>query len=371
MLNRIKFFLPTKVFFGEGCLSQFLPEASAFGKNALIVTGRRSARRTGLLDSVCKILKESDIVHYLFEDASPEPSVVDCVRAAEAGLKYNVDMIIAVGGGSAMDVAKAAAVLMKNSGSLQDYFGEERFSNEPLPVIAIPTTCGSGSEVTRYAVIINEQTGTKKTVSSERIIPKMAILDPSTIKSLPGPLIAGTGMDALCHAIEGFLSVKANHLTQLLSREAIRLIFGNIEDAAKSMAMKHIESVFLGSLYAGFVINHTATIFIHGMAYGLTIRYKVHHGTANALCLPYALLFLKKHGYEDEIKELERLIPVDAIIDMNKRMGLPFRLKDLGVQDSEITVLAEMAVVGCERSFKNMKQSFSKDDFIQIFTSMF
>ncbi|MGB9643385.1 MAG: iron-containing alcohol dehydrogenase [Candidatus Ratteibacteria bacterium] len=371
MLNRIKFFLPTRIFFGEGCLSEFLPEAAVFGRNALIVTGKSSARRTGLLDTVCGILKHSGVMCHVCDNVSPEPAVKDCVRVAEAGLQYDADMLVAVGGGSAMDVAKAAAVLMKNPGPCQSYFGEEKFANEPLPVIAVPTTCGSGSEVTRYAVIIDEQTNTKKTISSERIIPKMAILDPSTIRSLPGPLIAGTGMDALCHAIEGFLSIKANHLTQLFSRAAIRLIIENINNATTDLHMGHIESVFLGSLYAGFVINHTGTIFIHGMAYGLTIRHNVHHGTANALCLPYALLFLKKHGYEEEIKELEGFITAQAIIDMNRRMGLPARLRDLGLQQSEIGILAEMAVKGCERSFKNMKQPFSKDDFVQIFTSMF
>ncbi|HOK79296.1 MAG TPA: iron-containing alcohol dehydrogenase [bacterium] len=371
MLNRIKFFLPTRIFFGEGCLSEFLPEASALGKNALIVTGKFSARKTGLLDTVCRVLKQSGVTCHVCDTVSPEPAVKDCVRVAEESLKYDVDMLVAVGGGSAMDVAKAASVLMKNPGPCQNYFGEEKFVNEPLPVVAIPTTCGSGSEVTRYAVIIDEQTNTKKTISSERIIPKIAILDPITIKSLPGSLIAGTGMDALCHAVEGFLSIKANNLTQLFSRAAIKLIIENIEDAAKNFHMRHIEPVFLGSLYAGFVINHTGTIFIHGMAYGLTIRHRVHHGTANALCLPYALLFLKQHGYEEEIKKLEEFITPQAIIDMNKKMGLPSRLRDLGLQQSEIDILAEMAIVGCERSFKNMKQSFSKDDFVQIFTSMF
>ncbi|MCM8815397.1 MAG: iron-containing alcohol dehydrogenase, partial [Candidatus Omnitrophica bacterium] len=272
-MNRINFFLPTKVIFGKESIKTFLPEAAKFGRKVLVITGRKFARSTGLLDSVCELLKNSGLNFCLFEEVTPEPSVDDCLKAADVGKACHADVLIAIGGGSAMDVAKAAAVLIKNEGRLQDYFGEEKFDNEPLPIIAIPTTCGSGSEVTRYAVIIDNEANTKKTVSSERIIPKMAICDPVVLRTLPGSLIAGTGMDALCHAIEGFLSIKANHLTRIFSRESIKLIKENIAEASKQ-SIEHSEKVFLGSLYAGFVINHTGTIFIHGMAYGLTIRYK-------------------------------------------------------------------------------------------------
>ncbi|MCM8765133.1 MAG: iron-containing alcohol dehydrogenase, partial [Candidatus Omnitrophica bacterium] len=305
----------------------------------------------------------------LFEEVTPEPSITECTKAAHAGRTCGADMVIAIGGGSAMDVAKAAAVLIKNSGKLQDYFGEEKFQNEPLPVIAIPTTCGSGSEVTRYAVIIDTDAYTKKTVSSERIIPKMAILDPLILNTLPGSLVAGTGMDALCHAIEGFLSKKANHLTRIFSRESINLIGRSIIEASKQ-SPEDSEKVFLGSLYAGFVINHTGTIFIHGMAYGLTIKYKVHHGIANALCLPYSLRFLKTHGYKEEIEDIEKILDIDSIFGMCRQMQLPQKIIDIGAKKSDIPILAEMAVKGCERAFKNMKTAFSKEDFIEIFSMM-
>lgn len=368
MVN-IKFFIPTKIIFGKGCLNDSLSEVSLFGKNALIVTGKNFARSTGLLDIVCNKLKSININSYVFDGVSPEPDISDCEKAAEAGKISGADVIVAIGGGSAMDVAKAAAVLIRNSGKLQEYFGEEKFSCEPVPIIAIPSTCGSGSEVTRYAVIIDGKARTKKTVSSERIIPKMAILDSSLLETLPAHIIAGTGMDALCHSIEGFLSKKANHLTHIFSRESIKIIIDNIVEATDK-SFQHLEKVFLGSLYAGFVINHTGTIFIHGMAYGLTIMYKIHHGTANAICLPYALKFLKEHGYAEEIKEIEKIFKIDTLFEIYKRIKIPLRLKDIGVKEDDIYTLSEMAVQGCERAFKNMKSPFTKEEFIEIFKTM-
>ncbi|MCM8821253.1 MAG: iron-containing alcohol dehydrogenase [Candidatus Omnitrophica bacterium] len=369
MLNDIKFFLPTKVIFGKESIINNLSEVSKFGKTALVITGRRFARSTGLLDSVCNALKDIKMNFHLFEEVTPEPSIDDCAKAAHIGKICGADLIIAIGGGSAMDVAKAAAVLIRNEGKLQDYFGEEKFQNEPVPVIALPTTCGSGSEVTKYAVIIDNDANTKKTVSSEKIIPKMAILDPLVLNTLDGSLIAGTGMDALCHAIEGFLSKKANHLTRIFSRESTRLIGENIVKAS-DRSLEHAEKVFLGSLYAGFVINHTGTIFIHGMAYGLTIRYKIHHGKANALCLPYSLQFLKTHTYKEEVEEIEKILSIDSIFTMYKQMRLPLTLREVNVKEKDIPILAEMAVKGCERAFKNMKTTFSKNDFVEIFSMM-
>ncbi|MCX7704633.1 MAG: iron-containing alcohol dehydrogenase [bacterium] len=370
MLRKIKFFLPARVVFGRGSIEEFLPYVRSIGKKPLVTTGRRFARESGLLDTICKLLKSLDINFRIFEGVSPEPTVDDCIKVANAGKNFNADVIVALGGGSVIDVSKAAAVLIRNPGDMQDYFGEERFSSEPLPVVAIPTTCGSGSEVTRYAVIIDPQANTKRTVSSERIIPKLAILDPLVLETLPSSLMAGTAMDGLCHAIEGFLSNKANHLTKIFSRESINLIMDNIIGAVTDRIFEKIEMVFLGSLYAGFVINHTGTIFIHGMAYGLAIKYGIHHGTANALCLPYALKFLKEHGYSNEIEEIERILEIDKLFDLYKKIGIPSNLNKIGITKNDVFILSEMAVKGCERSFRNMKTTFDRDDFVKIFSSM-
>ncbi|HPP66642.1 MAG TPA: iron-containing alcohol dehydrogenase [bacterium] len=370
MLNKIRFFLPTKIIFGEGVIGNFLPNISQYGKMPLIVTGKNSAQKSGLLDFIKTNLKNQHLDFYIYQGVSPEPSTDDCIKLAEMVIKTKSDMLVAVGGGSAIDVAKVAAVLAKNHECLQNYFGEEKFPNEPLPVIAIPTTCGTGSEVTRYAVIIEPQSNTKKTVSSERIIPKMALLDATVIKTLPPKFIAGSGMDALCHAIEGFLSIKANHLTKIFSRESIKLVLDNIEKAVHHQQIEHLSNLLLGSLYAGFVINHTGTIFIHGMAYGMSIKYHLHHGTANAICLPHALTFLKTHNYEEEISELEKIISIDFLFETNKKIGIPAHLGEIGLIKKDAEILAEMAIKGCERSFRNMKISFNKEQFTEIFYHM-
>jgi len=369
-MERVRFYLPARVRFGAGILQECLPEAALYGKSALIVCGRNFARSSGTLDRVRAVLDDTGLRCTEFADVSPEPDISDCIRAAEAARVFKADLIVALGGGSALDAGKVAAVLATNSGDPSKYFGEEKMEKDALPVVAVPTTCGSGSEVTRYAVIIDPSAGTKKTVSSERIIPKLAILDSDLLATLPARLIAGTGMDAFAHAVEGYLSIKSDSFTRLLSRESVSLLLKNLPPAVMK-DRQSLDAVFLASLYAGFVINHTGTIFVHGMAYGLTIRYRLHHGTANALCLPYALSFLNAHGYGDELGAFSDLFTADHILDFTRQLGLPTTLAEIGATEQDIPVLARDAVKGCERSFRNMKIKLNEDDFIGIFSSMF
>jgi len=270
------FNLPTKIYFGTGSLKE-LKKAKSLGRSALLVTGKHFAKSSGLLKKVESILVKEKIKTTEFCGVEENPSVETVEKGGELARRKKCDFIIGLGGGSPMDAAKGIAVLATNSGGLRKYFGSEKLKNSPLPILAIPTTAGTGSEVTRYAVINDWQDKTKKVVSSFSILPRIAIVDPSLTLTLPDNLTASTGMDAFSHALEGYLSSDANSLTDIFSQEAIKIIRESLLLLLKRKTLPLREKLSLASLYAGIVINHTGTIIVHGMRYPLTLDYGVQH----------------------------------------------------------------------------------------------
>lgn len=360
--------MPAKVYFEFGGLEKYIPETAKYGKKALIVSGRKSIFKSGVYDRIAKTLSATGMEYVSYCGVHPEPDTVDVEEGAQLCRKEGCDCILAVGGGSAMDTGKVIAVLAANGGSVRDYFGEKEYGNEPLPVVAVPTTCGTGSEVTRFAVIVDREGRTKKTVSSEKIIPKMSILDASLLDTLPHNLIMATGMDAFSHSAESLLSSKADYISKLYATESLNLLWRYIPAAyANPGDAEPKEKIFLASLLAGFALNKTGTIIVHGMGYSLTIKYNVHHGTANAVLLPYVFAHLKENGYAEEISVLEDIWgDTVKLKDFVKSIGLPSALKDVGVTPDDIEDLADLSVAGTQRSLKNMKINMNRDDFRKI-----
>ncbi len=371
-VNSFYFFQPGSIIFERGCLEKGLKEASALGLRALVVCGRHFASRTGLLEKVKKILESAGLVCTLYDRVKPEPDVENVEQGADICRRAGCDLVVAVGGGSALDAGKAIAVLATNPGRLADYFGQENFPTCPLPVVAIPTTCGTGSEVTRYAVIVDRQAETKKTISSLQIIPKIAILDSDLLKTLPARLVAATAMDAFSHAVESFLARRANYLSRGFSRMALKALSKGLPGAVRDKDPDSFkEQVFFGSLVAGLAINHTGTIMVHGMGYAFTIRYGVHHGTANAVVLAPVLEYLKTKGQEKEISELETFWGGPAgLKKLLQEMKLPSKLSEFGVEEKDIGELVRLAVIGCQRAVKNMFVAPEKKDYEQILRSI-
>jgi 1,3-propanediol dehydrogenase/alcohol dehydrogenase len=372
MIENIKFYLPTKVFFQENCIEEHLPDISSYGKKVLIVSGKHFVFESGLMTKIKNILEKSNIKYSVFSEVSPEPTTIDCERGVEVAKKENVDVILSIGGGSAMDVGKVIAILLRNQGSITNFYGNVEITNEPLAVFAIPTTCGTGSEVTKNAIVIDTKERVKKTIASDKIIPRVALLDPLLLLTLSEKLVGGTGIDALCHSIESYLSLTATGMTKIFCNESIKIITEFLQFAVKEKEKAEYRSkILFASLLAGFAINHTGTILIHGMAYPLTIKYNLHHGTANALCLPYALKYLQQHGYEKEIKEMERFFTPESLLHLLKNIGLPITGKDIGMKEEEINYISEESIKNCERAFKKMKISLNQQDFQELFKNIY
>jgi len=370
-MESMYFGMGAKVYFERGGLEKYLPEIKNYGKKVLVVTGRHFIFKTGLYDRISKILSENGIEHIAYSDVSPEPGTDDVDRGAWLCSDEGCDCVLAVGGGSAMDAGKAIAVVSVNGGSVRGYFGEMEYGKKPLPVIAVPTTCGTGSEVTRFAVIVDRQEKTKKTLSSEKIIPKMSILDAEVLNTLPQNLVLATGMDAFSHAAESFLSVRADILSRIFAKESLKLLWEFLPKAYNEPGNVDIkEKLFFASFIAGLALNKTGTIIVHGMGYSLTIKHNVHHGTANAVMLPYVFEYLKKNGYMEEMSLLEEIWgDTGELKNFVAGMGLPSTLGEAGVSREEIDELTDLSVVGTQRSMKNMKIKMDSGELKKILES--
>lgn len=282
MTGAFSFHLPVSVRFGAGVFDELGRVTAAIGSRPLIVTGVSFARRSGLLERAQDLLSHSAV----YEGVPENPGFAVCERLAEAARSHGADCLIAIGGGSAIDAAKAAAGLALNEGGCAQYVGKDTFANGALPIIAVPTTAGAGSETTPYAVLLDEVAGEKRTIAGTALFPRVALADPELTRSLPAAVTMATGLDALSQAMEGMVSAKATAIGDTLALEAIRLVTAHLPAAVRDGGDMDARS---GMLYAavlsGAVIAQSGTTLVHGMGYPLTLNWGIVHGLANGLLL--------------------------------------------------------------------------------------
>jgi alcohol dehydrogenase class IV len=347
-MKQFTFHLPTRIVFGRGGLSKIGLEASKFGDKCLLVTGRSFARRSGYLNIVAKSLKESGVNVVVFDQVEPNPSIETVYRGFDEGKKGGCDLVIALGGGSAMDAAKGIAFLLKSNAKLEDNFAPNEVE-EALPVIAIPSTCGTGSEVTKYAVITNVSKRRKEVLLGDTLIPRIAFLDADVLNKLPKELVAYTGFDALSHALEAYISKDSTPLSDLLALEAAHIILGSILEAYNGSSEGR-ERMLYASMLAGVAINCAGTEIVHAIGYYLTNYHNVHHGLANGMILPHVLrLELRKGlgkleeaasklGFENGMRIIEK------IKEISDKTNLPKSLRELGVKEFELDAMVSDAL---------------------------
>jgi alcohol dehydrogenase class IV len=286
-----EFRAPQIIHFGLGCLKNIGSEAGRFGKRALLVSDQ-SMQRAGYVNQVLEHLKAAKIETTVYDQANTEPTD-KIVEAALLAYRTNkCELVIGLGGGSPIDTAKAVAAMSTNTGKMSEYMGINKMPNPAAPIIAIPTTAGTGSEVTRVTVITDASTDVKMLIISDYIMPQAAIVDPLLTLSMPGWVAASTAIDALTHGIESYISRKAQPLTDILALESIRLIgqylrraWANPEDLeAKSYTM-------LASMLAGQAFSNASVAMVHGMSRPIGACFHVAHGLSNAILLPLVMEF--------------------------------------------------------------------------------
>ena len=284
--------LPTRLVMGRGCVTSYSDAMAGFGKKALVVTGRSSSAKNGSLDDVLAALYKNNQKWAIFDRVMSNPTV-DCVyEGAEAARIWGTDFVIGVGGGSPMDSAKAIGLLIG-----QDIPREKLFSGDyppkTMPTVMVPTTAGTGSEVTQYAVLTNDSLKTKTAMSAPFMFPKLAYLDSRYLRLVPPDIAVNTAVDALSHCVEGFLSCRANPITDALAREGMAAIASTFDRLKNdSLTSDDRDSLLHASTMGGMVIANTGTTAVHSMGYSLTYFRHIDHGRANGLLLGAFLEYL-------------------------------------------------------------------------------
>ncbi|MEI7589901.1 MAG: iron-containing alcohol dehydrogenase [Deltaproteobacteria bacterium] len=374
-----------KIVFGNGCFNSLPTQiAEMRAVNPLILVDGALAK-LGMEAKVADLFKGSSMKCNIFADISPEPTVEIVDKIATIAKKAKSDIVIGIGGGSAMDVAKAVAVLATNNGKATDYVGLNKVPKAGLPTIMVPTTAGTGSEVTFTAVFIRKDIGKKQGINSPFLYPSLALLDPCLTVSVPPMVSATTGIDALCHAIESYTSIIASPMSELVSAEAIMLIGDNLRDCVHNGGNIEARSnMLLGSLYAGLGLANAGVTAVHSLSYPLGGRYGVPHGLANTLLLPAVMEYnipssLNKFANIAELlgENIDGLslrdaadLAVDAVMCLIADCGINVTLKDVGVKKTDLAKLAKEAME-VARPLANNPRAITAKDMIEIYNIAF
>jgi alcohol dehydrogenase class IV len=371
------FRMKTEVVHGCNVLNNILEYIEKFkAKNIFVVTDEGIVK-AGLIEKLEKILNQKNVT---FDGVLPNPPIPVVEKGVLEAKKNNTDLIIAIGGGSSIDVAKAINIVLTNGGDIIDYSGVDKVNKATLPLIAIPTTCGTGSEVTWSTVITNPDEEFKFAVLSNENFPDVAIIDTMLMSNLPPNLTASTGMDALTHALEAYVSVKSQHLSDSLAIYAIELISDNLRKAVLYQDnIENISNMAIASTIAGVAFSNGLLGLVHAMAHPLGGMFNIPHGVANAILLPYVMKFnitsnpnkfakIAEAMGEDitGLNEMEAgKKSLDAVVKLSRDVGIPDNLKDVGMDISKIDKLAEDSMKS-GNVFSNPRKN-TIDDIKQIF----
>ena len=347
---------PTKVVYGQGALSELPMEVGELGSRVLLITDQ-GLMDTGLVDDVKKILGGS--LAGVFADVPQDTGMEVVDKAAEYGRSVGADVVVSFGGGSVMDTAKGVCIGLKGGGSMRDHEGMQMLTEPQTPHITIPTTAGTGSEVTPAAVILDHEAGQKMLIMEKHITPNTAILDPVTNAKMPPGLTASTGMDAMTHAVEGYVAGQRNPISDGLCLWAVKMIAENLPRAVDNgndlMARGQMQ---IAALVAGWGFANSMLGLVHAMAHSLGAVCRVPHGLANGILLPHVMQYNLS-----EIPELsadlagalsvdKRGMPpaeagqaaVEFMHGFIKRIGLPARLAEVGVQAADLDACSELSM---------------------------
>ncbi|MEJ2032985.1 MAG: iron-containing alcohol dehydrogenase [Deltaproteobacteria bacterium] len=376
---------PTRIRFGVGAIADLSTMVRELGGSKVFLTVDPGLQAAGLLDIITAPLATAEIEYTVYDQIDPEPGLKLADEGAKLAKKAKADCVIGVGGGSAMDVAKAVSILLTNGGKAEDYLGLGKIKKPGVPKIMVPTTAGTGAEVSFTAVFINEKTKSKGGMNGDPLYPEAAVLDPALTLSLPPRVTAATGMDAFIHALEAYVSVQAHAISEMYSLEAIALISDNLGKAyAHGGNLEARSAMLLGSLLAGKALATAGVGLVHAMSYPLGGMFGVPHGLANAVLLPYVMEYNvlgapEKFAQVAEImgQEIEDLPlreaalgAVEAVIQLNEDVGIPASLSELDLPKDRIPEMADIALT-VTRPVENNPRRPSRDDVIAIYETAF
>ena len=377
IMKEFSFILPTRIDYGVGQIKKLIGELKELNvKKPLIITDKGIVN-SGLIKKMTSILEENYYEYIIFDEVEANPKDYNVEKAAEIALKSNTDGVIAFGGGSPIDAAKNALAVISYGGKALDYMGTDKVKGQVQPFITIPTTSGTGSEVTFSSVITDSSKNFKRTMKSLYIAPKVALLDPELTISLPPEITASTGVDALTHAIEAYSAKVSEPIADACALYAIELISGNIREAFSNGSNIHARAAMLmGSTLAGIAFSHSDVASVHCMAEALGGIYDAPHGVCNSILLPHVMAFSLRDA-TDRYARIARAMgskeicdskaaeeAVDRVRQIVSDLRLP-KLAHLGVKEEDIERLAEMSVENL--STDSNPRFMGKKEYLEVF----
>lgn len=328
-MNVFKFMVP-EIIFGKGTLGLIGESARRLGATKVFLVSDEGVSRAGWVEHAVKHLKQVGLDYQVWTEPTPNPKDYEVERGKEVYLDTGCDAVIGLGGGSAVDAAKAVALLATNGGKIIDYEGVDKIERPLPPLICVATTAGAGAEVTQFTIIVDSERKVKMTIGSKSLVPDIAIIDPMVLSTIDATLTANTGMDALTHAIEAYVSVAATPITDVLALKAIRLVSSSLRASVASRTNTDAKNAMaMASLLAGVAMSNAILGAVHAMAHPLGGLLNLPHGEANAILLPHVMRF-------------NMIACMDRYADIAQTMGV--RIEGLSTREA-----AEKAIEAVER----------------------
>lgn len=381
MSNGKLFQTTSRILRGAGSLSQVGSEIKRLDRSRVLIVTDPGVVAAGLVEKLTAVLSAENISHSVYDKIEPDPSLQTAVAAAAQVKETSADLIIGIGGGSAIDIAKVASVLVTNDGDIGSYIGIDLVPSPGLATIIIPTTAGTGSEVTPIVILSDHEEKLKKGIVSPYLFPTVALLDPELTVGLPPHVTAATGMDALIHAVEAFTSKNADSLTDILACRAMELIYNNIRDAyddGNNIAAR--EKMLEASMLAGMAFANAGVTAVHAFAYPIGAEFHIPHGVANSIMLTPVMEFnmignLSRFGLIGEAFGLDcsqgdeqaaATAAVDALRKLTEDLNIPKHLSEFGVTQEDIPGLAA-GVMKVTRLLNNNPRVLTQQDAEDIY----
>ena len=378
----IKFMLNETSYFGRGAREELPGEIKKRGFNKVFLVGDKSLVEAGVTAKIEELLKNSGIPYSLYDEIKPNPTIMNVTEGVTACKESGADVIVAVGGGSSIDTAKGISIVMKNPdrADIKSLNGLSNTVNRGMPLIALPTTAGTAAEVTINYVITDPEAEIKMVCVDPNDIPVLSIVDSELMASMPKGLAAATGMDALTHAVEGYITLAHNEMSDMFHMKAIQMIFKYLPAAVNDKDPEAIEMMGMAQYIAGMGFSNVGLGIVHSMAHQLGAVYDTPHGIANAMLLPTVMRFngevcanrfreiLVNIGRPDAANLNDQDVIntfVWMISELSKKVGITTTIKDYGAKEEDFEMLADKAMMDpCK---PGNPREVSKEEFIELF----
>ncbi|WP_121614420.1 iron-containing alcohol dehydrogenase [Mesobacillus foraminis] len=359
-LTNFRYEIPTAIEFGRGYIKKLHEHVQDLGGSNVLIVGDPGVLQAGIIKRLEKPLEDASISYSIFTDVGTEASIESVDRGTDIAKEMGCDIVVGVGGGSALDIAKAIGLMLKNPGNIRDYVGIDNVPGPGVPVIAVPTTAGTGSEITRFSVLSDKANKVKLSVGSMFNCPSLALCDPELTITLPRHITAATGMDALTHALESYVNKATQPISEALSVQSMKLVANSLRLAVvqgENIEARH--DMLLASTLAAMAFNSTRLGLAHALAMPLGGQFNIPHGIVNAILLPEVMEFnlignVEKYAHIARIfgEKTEQLslreaaeLSVTAVRQLNKDLGITQTLSDYGVEEEHLDGIVEEAIL--------------------------